>query len=73
MSHPKDVGLLLGNKIIENYFGTNEEIAKFFNNVGKDVAFNIKSNYLLGLFTEVNDYCRSGWHVVWGRVKEFLF
>ncbi|KAL7596585.1 hypothetical protein Lser_V15G28915 [Lactuca serriola] len=68
-----DVGLLSEGKIIENYFGTDKEIAKFFKSVGKDVAFDIKNNYLLGLFVEVNEYCRNGWHVHVAGFKHTYF
>ncbi|KAK1435096.1 hypothetical protein QVD17_00856 [Tagetes erecta] len=63
MNTSTDVGLLSHNKIIENYFGTDKEIAKFFNDVGKDIAFDIKNHYLKGLFVELNEYCKNGWHV----------
>lgn len=70
-----DVGLLSEAKIIENYFGTDKEIAKFFKNVGKDVAFDIKdkNNYLFDLFTEINEYCKNGWHVNWAGFKHTYF
>ncbi|KAJ9554752.1 hypothetical protein OSB04_009366 [Centaurea solstitialis] len=68
-----DVGLLSGSKIIENYFGTDKELVKFFNNVGKDVAFDIKDNYLKGLFVEVDEYCKNGWHVTWAGFRHRYF
>ncbi|KAL4591670.1 hypothetical protein LXL04_004640 [Taraxacum kok-saghyz] len=73
MNTSTDVGLLSEGKVIENYFGTDKEIAKFFKNVGKDVAFDIKNNYLLGLFMEVNAYCKNGWHVGWAGFKHTYF
>nr|XP_043612765.1 UPF0481 protein At3g47200-like [Erigeron canadensis] len=68
-----DASVLSGSKIIENYFGTDKEIAKFFNQIGKDVAFDIKNNYLQGLFKEVNDYCKNGWHVGWAGFRHTYF
>lgn len=47
---PSDAGFLCDHKIIENYFRRDEEIARFFNNVGKDVAFDIEKRYLSELF-----------------------
>ncbi|XP_071697957.1 UPF0481 protein At3g47200-like [Rutidosis leptorrhynchoides] len=73
MNTSTDVSLLTENKIIENYFGTDKEIAKFFKYVGKDVAFDVKKNYLQGLFSEVNDYCKNGWHVGWAGFKHTYF
>ncbi|XP_076960856.1 UPF0481 protein At3g47200-like [Bidens hawaiensis] len=73
MSTSTDVSLLSHNKIIENYFGTDKEIAKFFKNVGKDVAFDIKTHYLKDLFVELNEYCKNGWHVGWAGFKHTYF
>ncbi|KAL3738681.1 hypothetical protein ACJRO7_020114 [Eucalyptus globulus] len=53
------------HKIIENYFGTDKEIARFFNNVGKDVAFDIHRTYLSKVFEEVNEICQNYRHVRW--------
>ncbi|KAJ0806429.1 hypothetical protein HanPI659440_Chr02g0089341 [Helianthus annuus] len=68
-----DVSLLSEKKIIENYFGTDKEISKFFNEVGKDVAFNIKNNYLKDLFVELNEYCKNGLRVNWAEFKHNYF
>ncbi|CAI9289928.1 unnamed protein product [Lactuca saligna] len=73
MNTSSDVGVLSEDKIIENYFGTDKELAKFFKNVGKDVAFDIKDNYLTGLFVEVNEYCENGWHVHLAGFKHTYF
>ncbi|KAJ0778321.1 hypothetical protein HanLR1_Chr02g0070381 [Helianthus annuus] len=73
MNTSADVSLLSHNKIIENYFGTDKEVAKFFNEVGKDVAFDIKNNYLKDLFVELNEYCKNGWHVNWAGFKHTYF
>ncbi|XP_071725042.1 UPF0481 protein At3g47200-like [Rutidosis leptorrhynchoides] len=70
---PTDAGLLCERKIIENYFGTNEEVARFFHDVGKDVAFDIQRSYLLKLFEDVNKYCNNGWHVQWAGFKHTYF
>ncbi|PWA55721.1 hypothetical protein CTI12_AA425290 [Artemisia annua] len=73
MNTSTDVGLLSEKKIIENYFGTDKEIAKFFKNVGKDVAFDTRNNYLIGLFSELNSYCKNGWHVGFAGFKHTYF
>ncbi|KAI3716564.1 hypothetical protein L1987_67528 [Smallanthus sonchifolius] len=69
MSTSADVEKLSHKKIIENYFGTDKEIAKFFKDVGKDVAFDIKNNYLKEAFVEINKYEKNGWHVQWAGFK----
>ncbi|KAL2502629.1 Plant protein of unknown function [Forsythia ovata] len=59
----KDVAYLSDQNIIENYFGTDAEIASFINNLGKDVAFDIDVCYLSELFNKVNHYYKNHWHV----------
>ncbi|CAI9095916.1 OLC1v1031954C1 [Oldenlandia corymbosa var. corymbosa] len=59
----KDVKHLCDWNIMENYFGTEDEIAKFVNNMGKDVVFDIESCYLSRLFSEVNQYYQEDWYV----------
>ncbi|KAL7247885.1 hypothetical protein ACSBR2_002731 [Camellia fascicularis] len=61
----KDVEYLSDQNIIENYFGTDAELAKFINNLGRDVTFDIEICYLSGLFSEVNQYYKNSWHVQW--------
>lgn len=70
---PADAGFLSDHKIIENYFGTDEEVGRFFNIVGKDVAFDIHMNYLSELFEGVNEYYRNDWHVRWAGFKHTYF
>ncbi|KAH0638553.1 hypothetical protein KY285_035139 [Solanum tuberosum] len=48
-----DVEYLCDCNIIENYFGTDFEIANFINNLGKDVMFDIDECYLLELFIKL--------------------
>ncbi|TMW88615.1 hypothetical protein EJD97_018316 [Solanum chilense] len=68
-----DVEYLCDCNIIENYFGTDYEIANFINNLGKDVMFDIDECYLLELFIKVNDYYKSSWHVHWASFKYTYF
>ncbi|KAK4779530.1 hypothetical protein SAY87_015636 [Trapa incisa] len=70
---PGDAGLLCDHKIVENYFGTDDEVARFFNNVGKDVVFDIHRSYLSTVFEEVNEYYRNNWHVRWAEFKHRYF
>lgn len=69
----KDVQFLSDRGIIENYYGTDAEIARFINNLGKDVSFDIDSCYLAKLFNEVNEHYNSNWHVTWASFKYTYF
>ncbi|KAI8563130.1 hypothetical protein RHMOL_Rhmol03G0088800 [Rhododendron molle] len=42
----KDVEFLSDRNIVENYLGTDAELAKFINDLGKDVTFDIENSYL---------------------------
>ncbi|KAK9156680.1 hypothetical protein Scep_003254 [Stephania cephalantha] len=72
---PRDVGFLCDSNIIENYFGTDEEVASFFNKMGKEVAFDIELCYidLPKLFRDVNEYYRSSRRVAWASFKYTYF
>ncbi|OAY42859.1 UPF0481 protein At3g47200 [Manihot esculenta] len=69
----KDVEYLCDHNIIENYFGTDAEVAKFINNLGKEVAFDIDMSYLAELFKDVNQYYKNSWHVQWAGFKYTYF
>lgn len=69
----KDVEYLCDRNIVENYFGTDAEVARFINNLGKDVSFDIDLCYLEELFNEVNHYYRNHWHVHWASFKYTYF
>ncbi|KAF5784172.1 hypothetical protein HanRHA438_Chr11g0528141 [Helianthus annuus] len=69
----KDVGLLCDQNIIENYLGTDAEVATFFNNMGKDISFDIDECYLARLFDDVNRHYHSGWHTQWAGLKYTYF
>ncbi|KAK1426021.1 hypothetical protein QVD17_14688 [Tagetes erecta] len=69
----KDVGLLCDWNIIENYLGTEAEVATFFNNMGKDISFDINVCYLARLFDHVNRHYRSRWHEQWASLRYTYF
>ncbi|GAB2229596.1 hypothetical protein Drorol1_Dr00013843 [Drosera rotundifolia] len=58
-----DVEYLADKNIIENYFGTEAEIARFINNLGKDMPFDINRCYLADLFNKVDKYYHDTWYV----------
>ncbi|KAG5556629.1 hypothetical protein RHGRI_007036 [Rhododendron griersonianum] len=64
----KDVEFLSDRNIVENYFGTNTELAKFINVLMRDVAINSNMSYLANLFADVA-YYQGGWHAQWAIFK----
>lgn len=54
---------LCEQKIVENYFGTADDLTHFFNNLGKEVSFDIGNNYLSNVFVDVR----------WAEFKDTYF
>ncbi|KAF8006984.1 hypothetical protein BT93_K1091 [Corymbia citriodora subsp. variegata] len=73
LNTPADAEFLCNRKIIERYFGTDEKIAHFFSNIGKDVVFNIRETYLRHVFQDVNMYCEKDLRVYWASFKNTYF
>ncbi|KAH7837847.1 hypothetical protein Vadar_018700 [Vaccinium darrowii] len=73
INNPSDAEFLCEQKIVENYFGTADDLSHFFNNLGKEVSFDIGNNYLSNVFVDVNEYSRNGWHVRWAELKDTYF
>ncbi|CAH8282424.1 unnamed protein product [Eruca vesicaria subsp. sativa] len=65
----EDATFLVEKGIIENYFGTGEQVSLFFKNIGKDISFSISKSYLAKLFERVNKYTSKGCHVHWAGFK----
>lgn len=59
--------------ILENYFGTGEEVSQFFKSIGKDIVFDISKSYLSEVFEGVNKYTSRGYHVQWAGFKHTHF
>ncbi|XP_058077627.1 UPF0481 protein At3g47200-like [Magnolia sinica] len=57
-----DVDLLNQNKIIEHSLGSNDEVARLFNQMLNGFAIDIETCYLSGLFEEVRAYSEHVWH-----------
>ncbi|XP_021908528.1 UPF0481 protein At3g47200 [Carica papaya] len=68
-----DVEYLCDRNVVENYFGTDMEVAGFINKLGKDVAFDIQRCYMAELFNNVHEYHKSSWHVQWASFKYTYF
>ncbi|XP_059462747.1 UPF0481 protein At3g47200-like [Corylus avellana] len=69
----KDVEYLCDRNIVENYLGTEAEVARFINNLGKDVAFDINVCYLSKLFNDVHEYHGNSWHVQYASFQYTYF
>lgn len=69
----KDVEYLCDQNIVENYFGTDSDVARFINKLGKDVAFDIDLCYLARVFDDVHKYYHNSWHVQWASFKYTYF
>ncbi|GKV37536.1 hypothetical protein SLEP1_g45558 [Rubroshorea leprosula] len=65
----KDVEYLSDRNIIENFYGKEEEVARFINNMGKDISFDIDQCHLWKLFSDVHYYYRNDWRVQWAGFK----
>ncbi|KAJ9170310.1 hypothetical protein P3X46_018427 [Hevea brasiliensis] len=70
---PIDAGYLRDRKIIENFFGTDKELVKFFNQVSNGTIFEIENSYLGEVFMGVNQYYFNDWHVRWAGFKYTYF
>ncbi|KAJ6288315.1 hypothetical protein OIU76_024327 [Salix suchowensis] len=69
----KDVEYLCDCNIIENYFGTDSEVASLINDSGKEVAFDIGRCYLSELFSDVHRYYKNTRHLQWASFKYTYF
>ncbi|KAK3444882.1 UPF0481 protein At3g47200 [Eucalyptus grandis] len=59
--------------IIMNLLGADKEVARFFNDLAKDVQFDIELNYLTEVFRQVNQYHRNKWRLRWAGIKREYF
>ncbi|KAJ4821981.1 hypothetical protein Tsubulata_051564 [Turnera subulata] len=66
---PADSELLCNHAILENYIGTDVEVAEFFQKATKDAALDVDMSYLAGLFQDVHKYYRTSWRVQLKAVK----
>ncbi|GAB4835943.1 hypothetical protein Ancab_000862 [Ancistrocladus abbreviatus] len=59
---PKDVEMLIQDKIIENWLGTNEDVSDIFRNLQNYIRINPSTFYYSDVCQKLNDHCRSTWH-----------
>lgn len=63
INEESDAAFLGERRILENYFGTEEEVSRFYKSIGKDVALDLERSYLAKVFEGVNEYSSKGFHV----------
>ncbi|KAF7847890.1 hypothetical protein BT93_L2479 [Corymbia citriodora subsp. variegata] len=68
-----DASFLSVHHVLENKYGTDAEVASFFNDLGKDVGFNMERSYLAGVIEELNRYYESRWRGRWTMFKYKYF
>ncbi|KAK3444886.1 UPF0481 protein At3g47200 [Eucalyptus grandis] len=59
--------------VIKNLLGADEEVARFFSDLTKDVQFDIKLSYLAEVFGKVTRYRRNKWRMRWAGIKREYF
>uniref|UniRef100_A0A7C9A3Z6 Uncharacterized protein n=1 Tax=Opuntia streptacantha TaxID=393608 RepID=A0A7C9A3Z6_OPUST len=59
---PKDVEVLIQSGIIENWLGSNEEVANFFNNIFRQTRLKEGNFYFSDLCKGLNAYASTPWH-----------
>ncbi|WCJ40052.1 hypothetical protein M5689_020987 [Euphorbia peplus] len=64
-----DAQHLRKKNIIENFFGTDQELVSFFNEVGKNIPYYYEEDYLTEICEKIKIYYQNVWHV---RRAEFL-
>ncbi|KAI6669875.1 hypothetical protein NL676_004760, partial [Syzygium grande] len=73
VSTEMDVELLFKKQLIVNYLGSNAEVATLFNDLFRDIGFDITTSYLAKIFSQVNIYHKNQWHVRWAGIKREYF
>ncbi|KAL5977006.1 hypothetical protein ACLOJK_021344 [Asimina triloba] len=68
-----DVGSLRRSGIVENWLGSDEEVAHLVKNLGREVAISTDGFYLSRVFTEVHHYCRTDWNTWKASLKRDYF
>ncbi|KAB1222313.1 hypothetical protein CJ030_MR2G002018 [Morella rubra] len=68
-----DVEYLCDRNVVDNYFATDDEAARFINNLGRDLSFDNRQFYLGMLFSEIDEYYRNRYHVQWASFKQRYF
>ncbi|CAN1252417.1 UPF0481 protein At3g47200 [Linum perenne] len=73
INNVEDAEYLSNRKILENCLGTDEEVTRLFNELGKEVATDLQTAYLGEMVEEVNRYCVDRWNIGWSEFKLTYF
>ncbi|KAF8389088.1 hypothetical protein HHK36_025773 [Tetracentron sinense] len=73
ISTPKDVSLLIDNKIIENWLGNNEDVSHLFNNLVKEVTLDTDKFYFSSVCFNLNEHCQKRRHRWMASLKHDYF
>ncbi|KAL5728667.1 hypothetical protein ACHQM5_001725 [Ranunculus cassubicifolius] len=68
-----DIRLLRDKDVIEHYYGTDDEVALFCNNLGKAFPLDAGIQFFGGLFEDINMHCRNSRKVQWAGFKQTYF
>lgn len=68
-----DAALLSECNIITNFWGSDEDVARYFNSLARGVRFDINISYLAGVFRQVTRYHQNRWYVRWSGIKREYF
>ncbi|CAE6114965.1 unnamed protein product [Arabidopsis arenosa] len=63
INEKSDAAFLSERRILENYFGTEDDVSRFYKSIGKDIALDLEKSYLAKVFEGVNQYTSKGFHV----------
>ncbi|CAL9247321.1 unnamed protein product [Arabidopsis halleri] len=74
LNDEEDVTFLRNDKlIIENHFGSNNEVSEFFKTISKDVVFEVHTSYLKDVFKGVNEYTKRWYNGLWAGFRHTHF
>ncbi|KAL9294151.1 UPF0481 protein [Arabidopsis thaliana] len=74
LNNEEDVTFLRNNElIIENHFGSNNEVSEFFKTISKDVVFEVDTSYLNNVFKGVNEYTKKWYNGLWAGFRHTHF
>ncbi|PIA38093.1 hypothetical protein AQUCO_02800023v1 [Aquilegia coerulea] len=70
---PRDVAYLRHHKILDHGLGSEEEVASLFNNLCKEISFDINDCYLSKVSSDVNRYVDKKWNRWRASLKQEYF
>ncbi|XP_072993117.1 UPF0481 protein At3g47200-like [Typha latifolia] len=69
----KDVAILQRCDVVDHFLGSEEEVARFFNQLCEHAVIDLTDHYFSELFSEVNFYRDSKWHSYRARLVHDYF